>query len=646
MANNFIQPKMPKPIGIVNNKVNIGGAGTVILNADGTATNSADLTATKWSPSDIASDALANEQLPADALDANTPPAGWVDPSTQSLTADKMSKNPVAQAEPGVVDPTPVPNTGNPNQPSVEAINNTPSEYYDRIAQSEVYKVPSKTDKNQSGKVIATEVKEVHEGKLVHSAFNRYTLFNYRGTPLQNASSGVPYIEYNQLDYNPDALINPSVHTIIEKTSANVHNLGYRYGYSDFAMCRYLGRIPNNYMVTLRRFAFPTEDDIITPFGRGADGKAFPKSWPDLARAVTWMSESTGNKIEDILNFDFAYRWEEKHAEVQELENQNAQKRGTVGGIIDNNPFTQSIYAAANGVNGYQNEKLKTQSDTFDPIKTTYPNHVFGPYNSIRDVLQREGGLDYKNEFTLTFEYELRALNGANPKVMFMDLMANLLTLTYSNAPFWGGAVRYLGGGQGNIGKPLGNAALIQEGKYGDFLKSVIGDIGKMAQNLVGDITSNGIAGSNLVSNLLGGGLLKLFNTPQGGQIAHALLTGDATGQWHVTVGNPLNPIAVIGNLACVDTKLSFKGGMGIQDFPEALELKVTLKPARPRDKAEIESMFNAGRGRFYIKPYKGVDINQEKVIDGYGRARGGKNFDTLKMHDNLAEDMKKFTNG
>lgn len=643
---NKIQPKMPKPIGIVNNKVNIGGAGSVILNADGTATNSADLTSTKWAPSEIASDDIIANELPPGEINTNVAPAGFVNPETNTLSADKVSKSPEAQTTPGIAPKAPVPNAENPNQPNPEAINNTPSEYYDRVSQSEVYKIANTTAKDKDGRVIASSQSDVHEGKLVHSAFNRYSLFNYRGTPLQKTATGVPYLEYNQLDFNEDTLINPTVHTIIQKTSANENNLGYRYGYSDFAMCRYLGRIPNNYMVTLRRFAFPTEDDIITPSGRGADGKAFSKPMPDLARAITWMSEGSGNKIEDILNLGFAYRWKDVEAEVQELDNQNAAKRGKIGGIIDSNKWTQGVYAAANGVSGTENVRLETQADNFDPIKSTYPNHVFGPYNSIRNMLQREGGLDYTNEFTLTFEYELRSLNGANPKVMFMDLMANLLTLTYSNAPFWGGAVRYLGGGQGNIGKPLGNAALIQQGNYKGFLESVIGDIGKMAQNLVGDIKAKGIGGSNLVNNLMGGSLLKLFNTPQGGQIVHALLTGDATGQWHVTVGNPLNPIAVIGNLACTDAKLSFKGPMGVQDFPEALELKVTLKPARPRDKAEIESMFNAGRGRFYIKPYKGVDINQEKIIDGYGRARGGKNFDRLKMNDALTEDMKKFTNG
>lgn len=527
--------------------------------------------------------------------------------------------------------------------------------YYDRITQSEVYKIADETTADVArakgvkpmGEAKATKTRDIHEGKMVHSAFNRYTLFNYRGTPLQGTPKGVPYGEYNKLDFNPDVLKNPTVSTIIERT-AESGGLGYRYGYSDFAMCKYLGRIPNNRMITLRRFPFPIEDDIITPFAIGKSGKKFLKPTPDIARAITWMSDDTNNKIEDILNFDFGYRWEDVKAEVQELQNRNAERRGKIGAFIDNSPMAQSIWASANGISGSKNIMMASQTEAFDPVKSTYPNHVFGPYNSIRNMLQREGGMDFNHEFTLTFNYEMRSLDGANPKLMFLDLMGQLLALTYSTAPFWGGAVRYIGGGQGTIGKPLGNADLIRDGDYKGFLGSVIGDIAGLAKNLVGDISSKGIAGSNLVNNLLGGSLLKLFNTPQGGQVANALLTGDSTGQWHVTVGNPLNPMAVIGNLACTKTELSLKGPLGIQDFPEELELKVTLKPARPRDKAEIETMFNAGRGRFYIKPYSGPSLDNEKNIDAYGRARysaSGKDGH-LNMTTYMQEEMRKFTNG
>ena len=112
---------------------------------------------------------------------------------------------------------------------------------------------------------------------------------------------------------------------------------------------------------------------------------------------------------------------------------------------------------------------------------------------------------------------------------------------------------------------------------------------------------------------------MQLFNTPQGGQAVASLLTGDPTGQWHVTIGNPLNPIAVIGNLACTGTTINFEGGMGVQDFPERLVVTVTLKPGRPRDKAEIESMFNSGRGRFYLQPDDEADINNTLDVSAYG---------------------------
>jgi hypothetical protein len=132
---------------------------------------------------------------------------------------------------------------------------------------------------------------------------------------------------------------------------------------------------------------------------------------------------------------------------------------------------------------------------------------------------------------------------------------------------------------------------------------------------------------------------MKMFNSPQGGEAVMALLTGDPTGQWHVTIGNPLNPIAVIGNLACTNTSVNFEGAMGVQDFPEKMVVTVTLKPGRPRDKAEIESMFNSGRGRFYIQPNDGTaDVNSTLNVDPYGKTKG-------KAHK-LDPEVRKIANG
>lgn len=583
------------------NDANAGGI--TINNGNGTVTNTAD--AIQSNHDEVAAaNASPNPSIP--------------------LNAETVTANPTISGVTGTGSKTPT--TGD-----IKTANSDNKLYYDRVTQAEVYKVPSST---------GTGTSDVSEGKLVHSNFNSWSLVNYRGTPLQGATTGVPYGEYNQLDFNPDTLVNPTIQTIIERTSTN-GGLGYRYGYSDFALCRYLGRIPNNHMITLRRFPFPIEDDIITPFTVDASGKKILKPSPDLSRAVTWMSEQTGNKIEDILGFSFKYNWDEVEAAVQTIEN-DASRRGKFGAFMNSSSLLRSVDAAANGKNAVQASIYNSAS--FDPITSTYPNYVFGPYNAITKMLQRKEGMDFDHEFTLTFEYEMRSLNGANPKIMFMDMMSQLLALTYSNAPFWGGAVRYTGGGAGSIGKPLGNAGLIANGDYKGFLGSVMKDLGTLGQNLIGDIKSNGLMGNNLTNNILGGSLLKLFNSPNAGQIVNAFLTGEATGQWHVTIGNPLNPIAVIGNLACTKTELNFKGPLGLQDFPEILELKVTLKPARPRDKAEIESMFNAGKGRFYFKPYGGPDINKTTDTDVYNHQKGGNDITGLSSYG--TDEMRKFTNG
>ena len=484
---------------------------------------------------------------------------------------------------------------------------------------------PGKETRDKDGKLVKREKGPpgpgVSEGDAPYSSFNRYTLMKYRGTPLTGIrrGGGAKLEEYNLIDVN--TIVEPTITNIVQQCT-NHGALGYQYNYSDFAMCKYLGKIPNNYLVTLRRFPFPVEDDIITPIAIGASGepeKTGPSGSPDIARAVTWMSETTGNTLSEILALDYKYHWEEQKADIQTITSNNSDSSGgKLGSGLLSTSVGKAFTAAGQGIS---NAKGVAAAGEFDPLLSTYPNHVFGPYNKITSMLIRgKDGLLFEKEFTIKFQYEMKGLYGANPKVMFMDQLANVLALTYSNAPFWGGEVRYIG--NGSIGKPFGNAALLQAGNYKGFLGSVMGDLQKMGTNIVDDIKKNGLGGSNLAKNLIGGALMDLFNSPQAPAVANALLTGDATGQWHLTVGNPLNPMMVMGNLCCTGTKVSFKGGNSVQDFPEEMEVEITLKPGRPRDKADIESMFNAGRGRFYIKPKDGVDINKTRDVSEYGEKK------------------------
>jgi len=455
-------------------------------------------------------------------------------------------------------------------------------------------------------------------GSQPDSAFNEFSLYNFKGTALGKSAKGMALAAYNQISFDDAIYVTPTITNIIEKTSA-LQSKGYTYKYADFALCKYLGKIPNNYMLTLRRFPFPVPDDIIAPTRRDKDGNILNDSHPDIARAVTWMSETTGNKLEDILKFDYNYKWKDQEAAVQEMSSQTAERKGKFGSFVQNSTILRAVNAGVNGKNAQQAQTIEKSGPNFDPLKDTYPNHVFGPYNSIRNMMIREGGMQFNHEFTIKFQYEMKQIGNTNPKVLFMDQFANMLALTYSNAPFWGGATRWLGGGPGSIGSPLGDLKKLQApgADYLGFFKGVMGQLGDMASAGLNDL-KKGLSGSKIINNILGGALMDLFNSPQGGMIANALLTGESTGQWHLTVGNPLNPMAVIGNLICTKTQVSFKGGLGVDDFPEILEVEVSLKPGRPRDKGEIESMFNSGRGRFYLVPKGGSDINKVRDSTGY----------------------------
>ena len=65
------------------------------------------------------------------------------------------------------------------------------------------------------------------------------------------------------VDYNQYR--NPSIKLIIEEiNNGSGATEAYRYNYFDFALAKYAGKISNDYMLTLRRFPMPIEDDITT----------------------------------------------------------------------------------------------------------------------------------------------------------------------------------------------------------------------------------------------------------------------------------------------------------------------------------------------------------------------------------------------
>jgi hypothetical protein len=78
------------------------------------------------------------------------------------------------------------------------------------------------------------------------------------------------------------------------------------YFWKDFLYCKYYGTIPNNRLITLRRFPHPMPDNLNGPNEAYASkGGARP-----VAQAVTWFGGNTGNQLDSLISFGTGIEWQ------------------------------------------------------------------------------------------------------------------------------------------------------------------------------------------------------------------------------------------------------------------------------------------------------------------------------------------------
>jgi hypothetical protein len=383
-------------------------------------------------------------------------------------------------------------------------------------------------------------------------------------------------------------------------------NEKFPYRYQDFVFLKWWKKIPLNYMITLRRYTFPVLDNVGSE--DEAKGDIDVMKMTPAATAITFLGEDTGNKISSILGpISAGLKWKDIKADVHEVSFSGSKPSADgpspgfakVLGYLTGGPS-----AAKPSVGG---------GPPPDPYNNgPYSNKVLGPINVIDSTKARDKGLVFKHEIKLQFEYSARSIGGINAKAAMLDLLGNIMLLTYNEAPFWGGMNRFMPqAAQGGIPPFLGGAAGRNAWMKGDVdgFFNALGDQFSKAMDSVGDMFQkffdDPVGGlKSIASGALSGAML--MNTTQGSgtmQGMHSLLTGDPVGEWHLTVGNPLNPMMMIGNLICTNVEISFNEELGPDDFPTELKAVITLDHGMPRDRAGIESMFNKGSGRIYSVP-------------------------------------------
>jgi hypothetical protein len=215
-------------------------------------------------------------------------------------------------------------------------------------------------------------------------------------------------------------------------------------------------------MITLRRFTIPPEDDLLHK-------EKNPN--PDIARLIGWVDGET-NKWENVgLKWNHKLNFKELSADLQSKESQPGY--GNEAGAFEGLPgggILKAIASVTDTPASKATQSNNPESNNFDPYQNS--NVVFGPIDRIIKMQIRDKGLDFSQDITLVFEYQLRSIDGINPKVAMLDLLSNIMICTMNRGSFWGGDVRYYGGNPRKL-KPLGNPSLLAQGKYGEYLTSL-----------------------------------------------------------------------------------------------------------------------------------------------------------------------------
>lgn len=434
------------------------------------------------------------------------------------------------------------------------------------------------------------------------------------------------------------------------------------YYWKDFIYCKYYGTIPNNRLITLRRFSGPVLDNF-----------SLPKSITDpehqkrgigvpVSQAVTWFGGNTGNSLSDLIGFGVGIKWDDVTIEREKIQklfgdsllNSIALKKlvsllsefagsGSGGSTIENLLNDDTQVAALNAIAtalspvGEELTSARFYKAFRDQIKDDpgrfgiLGERIWVPVDVIETTKVRDVGLDFTwDELQLKFTYDLTSAGEVNSKIALMDILGNILSLSTNYGNFLTPEVRYNsefsaitfpGGEEGaklyytdleNFLIKFPNIYLAQE----DDVAATIGGgtidknqlelykdaILKLQAAISGDgVTSADIEGDSAFSAGIRG-LQTLLGEEAAAnwQAPVSLYSGAPIGEWHVVIGNPYNPIATIGNLICTGCSIDFNESLGPDDFPTTLTATISLNHGRARERGEIESIFNRGDGRLY----------------------------------------------
>jgi hypothetical protein len=260
------------------------------------------------------------------------------------------------------------------------------------------------------------------------------------------------------------------------------------------------------------------------------------------------------------------------------------------------NPINSAVFYAAlrEYLSGTKGQEFFDYSDVFpgrNPQTITEAK--------IRDYT---GGLSSNIKVTFRADYEMRYFNGIDQHVAFFDLMVNTMRMNYEDS------ISAL---------PIRDTKFMDElinANFKDAFGTLMGFFDKATTKIVSGLRNvvnqafTGSASDNAIN--LGDaasvglrGVLSRYRLQLKGALQAQ--TGKPSGVYHATIGNPLNPFMCIGDLVPIgeNSTINFYNELSYEDVPTGFWVEYTFQSARTRGLQELETIFNAGKGRIYVYP-------------------------------------------
>jgi hypothetical protein len=404
-------------------------------------------------------------------------------------------------------------------------------------------------------------------------------------------------------------------------------------------------------MITLRRYPSPVLDNLSSPkkLDKNSDGYYSEGVMRPVAQVITWFGGNTGNSLNDLISFSTGIQWDYKPQDptkTQEAFSKGFLQDGIINDIrkglnydVATNVFSAGEIITTGAVVGTDPNETLTRGIRVAGLRDKAKNqgglmseYIWTSVDVVKNTYVRGVGLtfDWKS-ISVVFDYELTSVGEVNTKAAMLDILGNILSIgtnygvfltpdTRYNSAF--PAVRFPGGDAGlelYYRDPIGWLSL-----YSDKISKIIEDaasgdgdgtqgqaesqkVRQSVDKIAKDGSKSDSESSNFFKQFLASDeasrILKFqqsANFIENYQMPLSFLTGAPIGEWHLTIGNPCNPIAMIGNLVCTNVKIDFTEILGPDDFPTGVKATFTLEHGRDRERGEIESIFNRGDGRLY----------------------------------------------